>query len=363
MLNTAIDNTAASAIDICIHAGLPFVCYMQPHTSSPIFMAQNNITYPSEPLSAGEIDSFRGFIISTFGLGKEKQFYGITSEYTAEQIVATQPATAVINYTDTGFDTPRHRYLGDVESIIAALDSDCEKAVYARRLTINSSSKISEIAQQYFSAHPSCFRYIYYTPFTGVWIGASPELLICTHNANRTVETLALAGTRPIEESGSRWSDKNVMEHDIVVKFLTDVLTQICGNATAGERQESPFGRIEHLATPVKAYGEAPLSQLLYELSPTPALCGYPVEKAYSLITSRETFSRHCYGGAIGECSDVGAHIYVNLRSAQIIPGNPCAYHLFAGGGITRHSVPSDEWLETEHKMKSLSEILLQHKI
>ena len=96
--------------------------------------------------------------------------------------------------------------------------------------------------------------------------------------------------------------------------------------------------------------------RLLSRFSPTPALGGYPRGMAMEMIRSREKGRRGAYGGYFGYVDAEGAfRMYVNLRSARIFPE---AVRFYAGGGITRHSDPDAEWMETIRKMQTLLGIM-----
>ncbi|MDE6805992.1 MAG: chorismate-binding protein, partial [Muribaculaceae bacterium] len=47
------------------------------------------------------------------------------------------------------------------------------------------------------------------------------------------------------------------------------------------------------------------------------------------------------------------ADIYVNLRSGRVLPEGE-GILLYAGGGITRDSIPEAEWMETERKLSTI---------
>ncbi len=96
----------------------------------------------------------------------------------------------------------------------------------------------------------------------------------------------------------------------------------------------------------------AAVAELALRLSPTPALCGFPVESAMRIIDVCENFDRSYYGGFCGPYQNEGDfNFFVNLRSLRLTPAG-CA--LYAGGGINEMSAPDDEWLETENKLSTL---------
>ena len=87
-------------------------------------------------------------------------------------------------------------------------------------------------------------------------------------------------------------------------------------------------------------------------MSPTPALCGSPKEKALKIIKENEDFDRGCYGGYCGPFHSTGDFTFnVVLRCASVTDRRYC---LYAGGGITSESIVSAEWFEIESKIKNV---------
>lgn len=359
MLTSTTAHTTADAIDHCIEAGIPFACFMYPESNEWHFMAESPDTYESRRITADDADTFEGFLITTFALGRNKHFFGIRPELTAAETLTFDRTDRLPHTLAAPVSTSRQQYLKDVADIISRLDGESEKAVYARQMVLVSDARVSSISGEYFMAHPGCFRFIYYTPATGAWLGASPELLALIDKGSARLSTTALAGTRPADTTAP-WSRKNILEQQIVAEAIVDVLKPLCDSVTLGKISTRRFGNIEHLATDINAEGCCSIPEIICSLSPTPALCGHPTQKAYSLITGHECFKRGCYGGSVGVCSATDAHIYVNLRSLEIMPRQEGGhtYRIIAGGGITSHSDPQDEWEETVSKMESISKII-----
>lgn len=359
MLSSTLTGTTVEAIRACIKGAVPFVCFMRPEASEARFYADDSEqALVGEKLSVDNIDSFEGFLISTYGLGNVKSFYGIRPRLTAEDIISASYPEKLPTRPDTlSDDIGKADYLSAVAAIIGSLSGDDEKAVYARQLTLTSDVDPLLVTDRYFGKHPHCFRFLYYTPATGMWLGASPELLVKLDRSANKLWTMALAGTRAFGEK-SEWTLKNKLEHNIVIDYIRDTLSSLGVNPAVADTYACRFGSVEHLCTPIEGTPAVPLSTLICHLSPTPALCGWPVRKAAQLISAHEPFTRHCYAGTVGECSAEESLIYVNLRSVEIIIGTPCQYRMIAGGGITVNSDPEEEWAETENKMKSLTDII-----
>lgn len=228
--------------------------------------------------------------------------------------------------------------------------------VIIQKTEISLSQTFNELCRRYPDAYVFCFN----TPQTGSWIGASPELLI---NINEyALQSISLAGTKAAN-SDAPWDNKNIAEQQIVTQYIYDTIAQQGITPIIGKRYTKTAGPVAHLCTPI--YANIPstknntqqrlsfITELLKQLSPTPALGGYPKANAIRLIRDIENHDRQYYGGFIGYISEdvSNADFFVNLRSMNISE-NQLA--IFAGGGITSESDADEEWKETERKSTTL---------
>jgi menaquinone-specific isochorismate synthase len=93
------------------------------------------------------------------------------------------------------------------------------------------------------------------------------------------------------------------------------------------------------------------LLPLIRELSPTPAVLGYPKQEAIEWLQRHETFSRGLYSSSIGWSANQSHELIVAIRSGLIKKNT---VHLFTGLGIVSESDPLLEWEELNHKLKLL---------
>ena len=254
--------------------------------------------------------------------------------------------------------TPRERHCEVVRNFIAELGYN-EKAVACRticgRYRINLKKSLLSLSDRYPDAMVFCFH----TPASGTWIGATPELLLSSHGS--CLQTMALAGTR-ISTSTEAWDDKNLKEQRLVSDYIIEILNNNgYKDFTADGPHSHSIGKLQHLLTkfsinlPTHHSLEDSVA-LLFDLSPTPALCGLPKEKAFDLIYRYEDFSRGYYGGFCGPVDISGDFdLYVILRSIRISADH---WVMYAGGGITSESDPLSEWIETERKAASILDCL-----
>lgn len=207
--------------------------------------------------------------------------------------------------------------------------------------------------------YPNACIFLFSTPTSGTWIGASPELLLKTEESQ--FHSMALAGTRP-SGSSSAWDNKNLDEQRIVTDYIASAFLKEDLEPSIIGPQTRNFGKIEHLATQISAEVnesnegniKCTFFNLLNDLSPTPALCGYPKLDTLNFILQKEKFDRNYYGGYFGLFKEPDNLIaFVNLRSAMLNTPKDIAIR-YAGGGITRDSEPEKEWEETETKLSTL---------
>lgn len=254
--------------------------------------------------------------------------------------------------------TSREEYEAEVENLKKAIEEAGGGKIVAARVKVSNVfidpvRAFSTLCRQYRNA----FVFLFSTPATGCWIGASPELLLSSHNDR--LETVALAGTRE-RGSSEEWDAKNLEEQRMVTDYICDCFRKHGLSPETGELVSAPAGPVEHLCTPVSTSCDVrdagELASLLQDLSPTPALCGMPREMALKAILENEIFERGCYGGYCGPFRSVRDFRFnVVLRCAMLeSKGTAC----FAGGGITLRSDPEKEWEETEMKLSTLSDVL-----
>lgn len=242
----------------------------------------------------------------------------------------------------------------EIKEVLADITSG--KIIAARVCIENRNVDVASTFSELSKRHPDAFVFCFSTPQTGCWIGASPELLLESHQ-NKLV-TMALAGTRAANSSGD-WDIKNVEEQNIVTKFIAETFSYHNIPPQIDDTYSRQAGKVEHLCTPISGIPRHPLTaealtSLLRDLSPTPALCGLPRDIALKVIRKTENFDRGYYGGFCGPYrSPSDFSFYVNLRCCLV---EELKYCIFIGGGITLRSNSESEWAETEIKSSTIRE-------
>lgn len=210
--------------------------------------------------------------------------------------------------------------------------------------------------------YPNTFVYLLNHPLSGMWMGATPELLLKKRGAEITA--MALAGTRDRnEERRYDWRPKEMEEHQMVWEHIE---TAFQNNGCEWVERDGPktieSGRVAHLKTDYKfrESGKMNLEKLLDELHPTPAIGGLPAKEGVQCILEHEGYDRKYYCGFIGQTDFTdSADLFINLRCMQIFNEGIAVY---VGGGITAASDPKEEWHETVMKSRTMIEKLYSGK-
>lgn len=365
-----ISKETATAVEKARRLGLSFALYTLPSEKDAVFFASDSrVSHGTQILDDDNFNTFNGFLFNFFSLDDKLHAYGIRPELTARDVIeldgASFPAANGNLMPALQKSTDYVVYQAQIKKIISELKGDEEKTVISHIVNLASTVSPIELAKKYFNRHSGCFRFLYSTPESGLWIGASPELLLEYNYADKRLRSMSLAGTRRSKQAGTAWDDKNIIEHDLVTRHIVSVLNKHCEIVDTPKADEIKFGNVTHLCHHISAYGDVDIAKLIPELSPTPALLGWPRERAYQQIIDTESHIRGCYGGFVGIKDPTKILLYVNLRSAMSVPleqnydGYPIyGYNLYGGGGITSRSKPEEEWKEAKLKIRTLERIL-----
>lgn len=262
----------------------------------------------------------------------------------------------------------KKEYLDLVQKTIDAVKSgNYQKIVPSRTKSIDIEPNFDPIKEfkKLCSAYPSAFVSLVYVPNDGIWLGATPELLISI-DQNKTFKTVALAGTQSIPSdfqlSKAAWTQKDIEEQALVSRYIINCFKKI------RLREFEEYGpktvkaaNLIHLKTEFEVdIDEVNFPQLgtvmLDLLHPTSAVCGMPMVESADFLEINEGYDREYYSGYLGPVNiENETNVFVNLRCMKILKNTAV---LFAGGGITEDSEPESEWMETEMKFQTLLNVI-----
>jgi len=196
-----------------------------------------------------------------------------------------------------------------------------------------------------------------------MWLGATPEQLLKVDKKN--ISTVSLAGTQLyVDNKEVIWKEKEKEEQLFVTQFIEANLNSYSSSIQKTEPYTARAGNLLHIKTDIKAVkkNNVLLSEIITALHPTPALCGLPKIEAKKFIMDNEGYERKFYSGFLGEINKDfetnetdKSDIFVNLRCMEL---KEKTADLFIGGGITKESNASSEFLETINKSQTIKKIL-----
>jgi isochorismate synthase len=211
----------------------------------------------------------------------------------------------------------------------------------------------------------------------GLWLGATPELLM-TLKRNQ-LSTVSLAGTLSASDPNP-WSDKERHEQQLVTDYIISELEALSQQVEADPVREIRAGHLRHLKSEVRALIQPEnmrLKDLILRLHPTPAVCGFPKDLAREFIFKNENYQRRFYTGFLGEINALRevsrtsskrntenkafkslfkeTELFVNLRCMNLDNGQA---NVYVGGGVVQNSQPEIEWSETVEKSNTMISVL-----
>jgi len=340
-------------------ANLPFASYRLPGHKVP-----KTITGPKHLMEYRRIGEIlprgNGFLMAPYAGDEPLLFLPANNiiegfEVNAELIRNILPENFSLDDPDLR-SIERPEYLKMVKQAIVQIQSgEAGKIVLSRpikRFLPDAPLFAGKIFELLCSSHPAAFVYLVNIPGKGLWMGASPEILLMSGKG--AISTMSLSGTRKKGASDVEWGQKEIDEHLWVSRFISQSLADAgCSNLTVSPIHTSGAGNVEHLTTTFAATCTLEMMPSLIEmLHPTPAVCGWPTPAAKQLIREIENYDRSLYTGYLGPVNSSGDFgLFVNLRCMHLTKNLAVVY---VGGGITIDSDPETEWEETELKSRTM---------
>jgi len=223
--------------------------------------------------------------------------------------------------------------------------------------------EIEIIMNKMISLYSNAFKYCFFHPKIGTWLGATPEQFLKT-NGN-VLKTVALAGTQLVTSSTTIiWNDKEKIEQQLVTDFIVNSLEGLVKEITISSPYSVKAGNLWHIKTDILAQlkSKKSIKKIILALHPTSAVCGLPKKEAKEFILQNEGYNREYYSGFLGELNidfitfrTLQTDLFVNLRCMKTMKNKA---HLFVGCGITKDSNPVDEYMETVNKSMTMKKII-----
>jgi len=376
-----------------------FAIYRLPYQKECTLMIQHE----GEPLklkSYTELNGKHGFVIAPFAVSPDQPILlieaddvrkgeilrsvecGVWSEICFESMNSQEQKTVSQDYSHSTLHIPhstnlssRQRYHIDFSNFHSnLLNGEFQKIVLSR--CVQEPRKEEQLPMTLFQKacelYPRMFISLVYTPQSGMWLMATPEILL--EGGGNDWHTIALAGTMKLEGellsfdsppvkgearlSDIAWTTKNIQEQRYVATYLMECLEHFSSQITEEGPYTARAANLVHLRSDFNFVLEDTrrIGELIRALHPTPAVCGLPKQQTFDFIRRNESQSRRYYSGFSGPFNpEVDTHLFVSLRCMQIL--DDC-YCLYAGGGLLRDSEEDQEWEETEAKLETMRSLL-----
>jgi isochorismate synthase len=296
-----------------------------------------------------------------FGAPLKEKFFFKTLENQLQENHETNDTLPAYHLIET--DATQYQNL--VEKGVGAIKKGTfQKVVLSRRqeVTLKGAWKITSLFIKLCNMYPDALVSVVFIPEVGLWVGASPEILVSLDKHN-IFRTMALAGTQAYRSDmdilQAVWTQKEIEEQALVSRYIINTFKKIRLREFEEDGPKTVrAGNLIHLRTDFWVdLNEVEYPQLLTTmlrlLHPTSAVCGMPKPESLDFILKNEGYDREFYCGFLGQVNfQEETHIFVNLRCMQIV--SPQKAYIYAGGGITAHSNPEKEWNETVHKTQTL---------
>ena len=377
-----------------------FAIYRLPYQKECTLMIQHE----GEPLklnSYTELNGKSGFVMAPFAVSPDQPILliegeevlrseecGVWSEICFEYVNHQEKMTVSQYHSHSTLHTPhssksphssnissRQRYHIDFSNFHSnLLNGEFQKIVLSR--CVQEPRKEEQLPLTLFQTacdlYPRMFISLVYTPQSGMWLMATPEILL--EGGGNDWHTIALAGTMKLEGeslsfdsppsqgetrmSDIAWTTKNIQEQRYVATYLMECLEHFSSQITEEGPYTARAANLVHLRSDFNFVLEDTrrIGELIRALHPTPAVCGLPKQQTFDFIRRNESQSRRYYSGFSGPFNpDVETHLFVSLRCMQILDDSYC---LYAGGGLLRDSEEDQEWEETEAKLETMRSLL-----
>lgn len=354
-------------ISVCFKNNLTFASYRLPGKSKKTLLVQKDLE-AKEVYDLAKIIGLKGFLVAPYDKSAQKPMFIIQPDFIIEDEVSEEDFCRIQEISHPGNkskpqnDTKavlQKEYLKQIEEIITAIkEKKLQKAVLSRVKIVDGNyfGRIPAIFEKLCDLFPNAFVYVFRTK-DHFWMGATPEPFAFLRNSN--FQTSSVAGTKENTEKYhwiGNWGTKEKQEQQYVTDHIDRVLKSTKLDII---EHHGPYvkeaGNLLHLQTDFTTSASAingNIGELLRNLHPTPAVCGYPSREAMELLKKIEKHDRGYYAGFLGPVGiENQLMLFVNLRCMQIFENR---LFLYSGGGITIDSNPVDEWYETEIKTGTL---------
>ena len=334
-------------INALLSKQIPFVCYVKPNEN-----VWNLLVQQTDEII--EFSNQAGFVFMPFHDGKQVVIPFEGNKFSQGNLENLEQKSAESFTSENNQKTTFEDLV--TKGVSAIQQGEFDKVVLSRKLILKEQIAIVETFQNLISTYPTAFRYLFFHPKIGLWMGATPEQLVKI-NQNQ-FETVALAGTQLYSENVV-WATKEIEEQQFVTDYIVVKVKDKVNQLMITEAKTVKAGNLAHLKSFISGQltADFQVNDLIKALHPTPAVCGLPKEKAIDFILKNEGYNRKYYAGFLGEYNKNNqTDLFVNLRCLEV---ENDVVNIYVGCGITKDSNPEKEFIETENKSMTMRNVLV----
>lgn len=338
---------------------LPFVIFCKPNSDKIVGLFQRN-----DHLYFLENFEEKGFVFAPFDAN---DFPFLPLEYSDVFVENVNSKDFFVSNVSSVSENLEEK--NDFENLVAKgiqaiKNNQFQKVVLSRKEKISVTDFDVEVTfKRLVTNYPTAFKYCFFHPKIGTWLGATPEQLLQTDG--NLLKTVALAGTQlNVENQEVIWQEKEKYEQQLVTDFIVGSLEDLVKEITISSPYSVKAGNIWHIKTDISATAKNKnaFQKIIKSLHPTSAVCGLPKEVAKEFILEHENYEREYYAGFLGEMNiDLltfklqKTDLFVNLRCMKI---EDKIANLYIGCGITEDSIPENEYIETVNKSMTMKKVI-----
>ena len=268
----------------------------------------------------------------------------------------------LLDLTDIGSKNNYKNKINSFINTISSTNTNFSKVVFSRfkKAIFEKDAPIFEIYKKLYLNNSDNMNFLFSINNSIKVLGSTPELILSKNN--NEIKSESIAGSNFGNNDNFISDEKELFEQKIVTDYIHNFFKNNTSNIEYNKIPKiKKSSNIEHLYTSFKGLlkSDKNILDLLKSIHPTPAIAGYPKKDALNLIKNNNE-NRGWYGGPIGWIDNkLNGNFYLNIRSGLGIDNH---LYLFSGSGITNKSTVRNEWKETEHKFKSITNTFLNEK-
>ena len=269
-----------------------------------------------------------------------------------------------ISYSKPVSETTKNEFISNVKKAKQYVyQGEVFQVVISRKFKFRLSGDPMHLYQNLRKLNPSPYMYFFKYKKRFI-IGSSPEMLLRV--INNKIETFPIAGTRPVsnmERVNRKLKNellrdkKELAEHTMLVDLARNDLGRICKFGSVQPKElmiVKRFSHVQHLVSHITGTLDDKYDSFdaFRSLFPAGTVSGAPKVRAMEVISELEKSSRGPYAGALGYFSFNRCCDFAIIIRSLFINGNNA--YIQSGAGIVTDSIPTNEYLETEHKARAL---------